>query len=59
MTLFNQNPNPNHMRANCGCAAPRRGFLSGLLALGASAALPGCTSTGSAVADTVRKVLKK
>ena len=54
MTLFNQNPNPNHMQANCACAAPRRGFLSGLLALGASAVLPGCTSTGGVAPDTVR-----
>jgi len=36
----------NASTTGCGCAAPRRGFLSGLLALGASAVLPGCTSTG-------------
>ena len=32
------------LAAACGCDTPRRGFLSGLLALGASAALPGCVS---------------
>ena len=36
----------NASTTGCGCAAPRRGFLSGLLALGASAVLPGCTSIG-------------
>jgi len=39
----------NASTTGCGCAAPRRGFLSGLLALGASAVLPGCTSTGGAL----------
>ena len=28
--------------AACGCQAPRRGFLAGLLAAGAGAVLPGC-----------------
>ncbi len=32
------------LAAACGCDTPRRGFLSGLLALGAGAALPGCVS---------------
>ena len=35
----------------CGCDIPRRGFLSGLLALGASAALPGCVSSGGVAAN--------
>ena len=46
--------NSNHMMPNCGCVAPRRGFLSGLLALGASAVLPGCTSTGGTAPDAIR-----
>jgi 6-methylsalicylate decarboxylase len=41
------------LNSSCGCATPRRGFLSGLLALGASAVLPGCTSTGSSGPATV------
>ena len=41
------------LSATCGCTSgsqpPRRSFLSGLLALGAGAALPGCgTPNGSA-----------
>ena len=47
-------PNPSYLPADCGCAAPRRGFLSGLLALGASAVLPGCTSTGGPTAESIR-----
>ena len=35
------------LKANCSCATPRRGFLGGLLALGAGAVLPGCTSPGA------------
>jgi 6-methylsalicylate decarboxylase len=38
------------LRAQCGCATPRRGFLSSMLALGASAALPGCAVSGGASA---------
>ena len=34
----------------CACDAPRRGFLSGLLAVGASAMLPGCALPGNAAA---------
>ena len=41
------------LHPSCGCATPRRGFLSGLLALGASAVLPGCTSTGGSSPITV------
>ena len=33
----NLNSKPSAMLADCGCHTPRRGFLSGLLALGASA----------------------
>ena len=43
--------------AACGCDTPRRGFLSGLLALGASAALPGCVSStgpGASAAASIR-----
>ena len=43
------------LNASCGCANPRRGFLSSLLALGASAVLPGCTSTGSTAPTAVSK----
>ena len=45
------------MAAACGCDTPRRGFLSGLLALGAGAALPGCVSptvTSSSSAMSIR-----
>ncbi len=40
------------VNAVCSCEAPRRGFLSGLLALGTSAVLPGCvTSPGQRTAE--------
>ena len=31
--------------ANCACDTPRRGFLAGLLAMGAGSVLPGCTAS--------------
>jgi 6-methylsalicylate decarboxylase len=33
---------------NCACDGPRRGFLTGLLGLGAAAALPGCATPAAA-----------
>lgn len=36
---------PPRLTAACACASPRRGFLGGLLAMGASAMLPGCASS--------------
>jgi 6-methylsalicylate decarboxylase len=38
------------LSVQCNCDTPRRGFLSSLLALGASAALPGCAVPGAASA---------
>ena len=38
------------LSTQCGCDTPRRGFLSSMLALGASAALPGCAVPGAASA---------
>ena len=35
---------------NCGCGMTRRGFLTGLLAAGTAAVLPGCATTAPAVA---------
>ena len=35
------------MTATCGCVTPRRGFLAGLMAMGASAVLPGCAGPAS------------
>ena len=50
--------NPSAARtAACGCDTPRRGFLSGLLALGAGAALTGCMSPagpGASAAMSIR-----
>ena len=48
---------PSTANKACGCETPRRGFLSGLLALGASAALPGCVSPagpGASAAMSIR-----
>ena len=44
------------MTSGCRCDLPRRGFLSGLLALGASAALPGCASSGGVAANSAAQV---
>jgi 6-methylsalicylate decarboxylase len=38
------------LASQCGCDTPRRGFLSSMLALSASAALPGCAAPGAASA---------
>lgn len=39
-----------HHRLACLCGTPRRGFLSGLAALGASALLPGCANPAAPLA---------
>lgn len=44
------------MSSGCGCDLPRRGFLSGLLALGASAALPGCVSSGGVAGNSSAQI---
>ncbi len=41
---------PLRLTTACACGTPRRGFLGGLLALGASAVLPGCGTSGGAAA---------
>jgi len=38
---------PQRLSPSCACPTPRRGFLSGLMALGAGAMLPGCATTDS------------
>ena len=40
------------MTADCTCHGPRRGFLTGLLGLGAAAALPACVTAPAPVAAT-------
>jgi 6-methylsalicylate decarboxylase len=44
-----------HSRAFCDCP-PRRGFLSGLGALGAAALLPGCSTPGAAAAGAAYRI---
>ena len=44
----------HRLTPTCVCAPQRRGFLSGLLALGASAVLPGCAAPGDAGASWAR-----
>jgi predicted TIM-barrel fold metal-dependent hydrolase len=54
-TALSSAASSGRMSAACGCAAPRRGFLGGLLALGASAVLPGCSAPlGASSAAPVR-----
>ncbi len=44
----------SRLKPTCGCDAPRRGFLGGLLAAGAGIVLPGCASpTSAAVKDRI------
>jgi predicted TIM-barrel fold metal-dependent hydrolase len=43
-----------HSALSCVCGMPRRGFLTGLAALGAGAVLPGCASSGAALSQGKR-----
>ena len=44
MAIANPADTSAPMSSCCACALPRRGFLTGLLAAGAAAALPGCST---------------
>jgi predicted TIM-barrel fold metal-dependent hydrolase len=46
----------NRLTSACGCAPERRGFLSGLLALGAGAVLPGCAATAGGTPSVDNRV---
>ena len=43
-----------HSALSCVCGMPRRGFLTGLAALGAGAVLPGCAGGGAALSQGKR-----
>jgi len=44
------------MASGCACLPERRGFLSGLLAMGAGAVLPGCAASGDAAAAISNRI---